>query len=53
MTWDCFCGNCYSEGDVFEYHLRKEHTKTDMIAFFKKKEYQKQITVLTDSEGKK
>jgi hypothetical protein len=40
--WKCFCGNEYATGDEFEYHLRKEHTKTDMIAYFKKQEFNRQ-----------
>lgn len=30
------CGNGYDEADKLELHLRKEHTKTDFIAYLKK-----------------
>jgi len=37
MTYDCeLCGNGYSEADGLEYHFRKEHTKTDFIAYLKR-----------------
>ena len=30
------CGNGYTDSDVLELHLRKEHTKTDFIAWLKR-----------------
>lgn len=32
------CGNGYSDADQLEIHLRKEHTKTDFIAYFRAEE---------------
>ena len=37
MIYFCkVCGNGYREADQLEYHFRKEHTKTDFIAYLKK-----------------
>lgn len=37
MTFDCkLCGNGYSTSDQLEIHFRREHTKTDFIAYHKR-----------------
>lgn len=41
QLWICELeGNGYYNSDALEYHLRKEHTKTDFIAYLKTKGHQ-------------
>jgi len=36
MLFDCrLCGNGYGNIDALEYHLKKEHTKNEMIHHLK------------------
>lgn len=34
-TWNCPCGNGYDNSVSLEYHLRKEHTKGELVHYLK------------------